>query len=362
MRSIRGNGVDHANWIRRREFLKAGGFGALGLILAATTTRGAMAQDATPSMENIKANLSKITYGEFNPNYVNAWPLVIATVHGYFKEVGLEEVESVLTEEYIPGLVGGSLNLTHGDTSGFIGAAEASKLPVKMVSIFRQSEWWIMGVRKGIEKPEDLKGGKITGGPLDGRNTWVQKQLLTKLGLNPETDMEFVPTSGGSDNRLAAIINGIVDAGSVFPRHRAGLEEAGGKFLIEELTPAPQEAIGAMGDWLSENEDTAYAWALAEIRARQWLFDPANKAEAYKIMRDYGYDVPPEFEAAYQVELDQISPDGGFESAAVMDEFVASLALTGDVPEGADWRNHMELKYVWAAQEALGLPKRPASL
>ncbi len=361
MRSIRGNGVDNATWIRRREFLKAGGCGALGLMLAAATTRGSLAQDATPSMENIKANLSTFRYGEFNPNYVNAWPLVIATAKGYFEEVGLQEVEQILTEEYIPGLVGNSLEIAHGDTSGFVAAAEASKLPIKVISLFRDKEWWIMGVRKGIETAEDLKGGKITGGPLDGRNTFVQRELLKRLGVDP-SEVEFVPTSGGSDNRLLAIVNGIVDAGSLFPRHRAGLEEAGGKFLAEELIDAPQESIGAMGPWLSENEDTAYAWALADVRARQWLFDPANKEEAYKLVREYGFEAPPEFEAQYQVELDQMSSDGGFESAEVMDEFMAQLADTGEVPQGVDWRSHFELKYVWAAQEALGLPKRPASL
>ena len=71
----------------------------------------------------------------------------------------------------MPGLIGGSLDITHGDTSVFIGAGEASGLPVKMISLYRDKEWWIMGVRKGINTAEDLKGKKVTGGRLDGRNT-----------------------------------------------------------------------------------------------------------------------------------------------------------------------------------------------
>jgi len=46
----------------------------------------------------------------------------------------------------------------------------------------------------------------------------------------------------------------------------------------------------------------------------------------------------------------------------VMDKFVESLALTGDLPKGLDWRKYVDMKYVWAGQEANGLPKRPASL
>ena len=109
-------------------------------------------------------------------------------------------------------------------------------------------------------------------------------------------------------------------------------------------------------------EDAAYAFVYADIKARQRLFDPANKEKAYQIMIDLGYEIPPAFVELYQVELDQISPDGGFESAAAMDKFVADLQLTGDLPEGIDWRQYVDMKYVWAAQEALGIPKRPASL
>ena len=89
-----------------------------------------------------------------------------------------------------------------------------------------------------------------------------------------------------------------------------------------------------MGDWLAKNEDTAYAFVYADIKARQWLFDPANKEKAYQIMIDLGYEIPPDFVELYQVELDQISPDGGFESAEAMDKFVKDLANHGRSARG----------------------------
>jgi hypothetical protein len=45
-----------------------------------------------------------------------------------------------------------------------------------------------------------------------------------------------------------------------------------------------------------------------------------------------------------------------------MDKFCANLEQTGDLPKGADWRKTIDLKYVWEAQKALGLPKRPPSI
>lgn len=344
----------------RREVLMQGGAGALGMLLAGGLRDVAHAQ--TVSVENVMANLNKVVLGDFNPNYANQWTFRLAQSLGYLQQHGIEELEILLTDEYVPGLVGGSIDIAHGDISEFLAAGVASGLPITIVSMHRDKEWWIMGVKDGIETPEDLKGGTITGGGLAGRNTWIMRQVVTKMGLDPDADVSFVPSSGGSDSRLGALLAGSVDAASVFPRHRAALEEAGGKFLFEELVSAPQEGFAVMGDWLSENSDTVQAWLMADLKARQWLLDPANKEQAYQIMIDLGYEIPDSFRALYDVELAQLSRDGGFENTEAMDAFVAELAVTGNLPEGIDWAPYFNFELLWKAQEALGMPKRPPSI
>ena len=343
----------------RRDFLKMGGAGVLGTIIAASTLDVFGAQ--TPSAGNVMANLHSLKMGEYNPNYASQWVIRLAQSLGYMKEVGINDFQVVLSEQYIPGLVGGSLDMTHSDTDVLFGSAAKSKLPMKMITCYRDKEWWIMGVRKGINKPSDLKGGKITGGPLNARNTLVMREVVRQLGLDPDKDVSFVPMHGGSDKRMAALINGQVDGASVFPRHKALLEQSGGKFIYEKLHHTPQECYGALGTWLAKNEDTAYAYVHADLKARQWLMNPANKDKAFDIMVKLGYKVPPSFRKLYKTELDQISPDGGFDVKS-MDDFVKDLVSTGTVPAGFDWRQCVDLKYLWAAQKALGLPLRPASI
>ncbi len=344
----------------RREVLMQGGAGVLGMMIAASTRNVAHAQ--TPSVANVKANMSSITLGDFNPNYANQWPFRLAQALGFLEDGGIEELDIVLTDEYVPGLVGGSLDIAHGDTSEFLAAGTASGLPITIVSMHRDKEWWIMGVREGIETAEDLKGKTITGGSLAGRNTWIMRQVLEKMGLNPDSDVNFVPSSGGSDSRLGALLAKSVDGASLFPRHQAPLVEAGGKFIFQELVDAPQEGFAVMGDWLADNEDTIQAWLVADLKAREWLMKPENKERAYQIMIDLGYEIPDSFRDLYEVELAQLSRDGGFENAEAMDAFVRDLAVTGALPEGLDWRPFFNFEYLWKAQEALGMPKRPASI
>ena len=351
----------HQIVLPRREFLLKGSAGVLGMFIAAATLNRAGAQ--TPSMKNVMANLKTLRMGDFNPNYATQWSYRLAAALGYFKEVGIDNLDVTLSEEYMPGLIGGSLDITHGDTSVFFGSGDKSGLPIKMVSLYRDKEWWIMGVRKGIETFADLKGAKITGGGLDGRNTWIMKQILiengprSREGRRVRSHVRRIrrPPAGAArrDGRRCQPL----------PAPPGGAR--GGRRQV----PLPEPALGAAGRLRVDgrlavgNEDTAYAWARADIKARQWMFDPANKDESYKTMRGLGFDIPPEFEAQYKLELDQISPDGGFESADVMDKFVESLAVTGDLPKGLDWRKYMDMKYVWAgAGSATDCPSaRPRS-
>ncbi len=354
--------------MNRRRFITVGGMGIAGAAVlaacgggdddAATTTAAAGGAATTAGASTgLQANLSSITMGEFNPNYAAQWGYQVADSLGYMSDVGIESTEYVLSDEYIPGLLGGSLDMTHSDTDVAIGSAFASGEPIKMIGMFRTSEWQIMGVNSDIQVPEDLIGQTVTGGPLDGRNTVVQRQILEAMGIDPE-EVQFVATSGGSDARLQALLAGTVQGASVFPRHRPALEEAGGQFIYEQLEPAPQEGFAALGGWLEDNGDTAVAWLAAELQGRQFVMDPANKDEAYQIMRDRGFEIPDEFVEQYEVEIQQYSEDGGFEVAA-MDTFIDALKETGDVPAEAEWRDYMDFTYLWEAQDSLGIPRSP---
>tara|TARA_B100001175_G_scaffold245173_1_gene211782 strand:- start:326 stop:1390 length:1065 start_codon:yes stop_codon:yes gene_type:complete len=341
----------------RREVLLKGGLGALGMAIGATALpfKGAWAMDSS----KVQSSVNKIRMADWNPNYAAQWSWRLAQFKGFYEEHGINEIDFYLTDTYFPGLIGGSLDIAHSDTDILFGSAAASGKPLKMLSVYRDKEWWIMGVGKGINSFEDLKGGKVSGGGLGGRNTWIQRQILIQNGIDPDNDLEVVPMKGGSDGRMKAIIAGVLQGGSVFPRHEKGLTDNGGQFLSATLYEVPQEGFITNMEWGDNNEDALYAWQYAELKARQWLHDPANKEAAYAEMRAKGFDIPPEFEAQYETELNQICKDGGFDATA-MDSFAQGVRDLGQVPPDFDWRDAVDLRFLHAAQESLGIPKRPA--
>ena len=341
----------------RREVLLKGGMGALGIAIGACALpfKGAFAMDSSA----VQSNVNKIRMADWNPNYAAQWSWRLAQFKGFFESGGIDEIEFFLTESYFPGLIGGSLDIAHSDVDVLYGSAVASGVPLKLMSVYRDKEWWIMGVGEGVETFEDLKGGKVSGGGLGGRNTWIQRQILIQNGIDPDKDVEMVPMKGGSDGRMKAVIAGVLQGASVFPRHEKGLKDNGGKFLSATKVEVPQEGFITNMEWGAKNEDALYAWQYAELKARLWLHDRSNKEAAYSEMRAKGFEIPPEFEAQYETELDQISKDGGF-SEKSMDSFAQGVIDLGQVPENFDWRDHVDLRFLHAAQDSLGIARRPS--
>ena len=157
---------------------------------------------------------------DWNPNYAAQWSWRLAQFKGFYESAGIEDIEFYLTDEYFPGLIGGSLDVAHSDVDVLFGSHAASGMPLKLLSVYRDKEWWIMGVGKGIDSFDDLKGGKISGGGLGGRNTWIQRQILIQNGCDPDKDVEMDPKKDGSDVRMKASIAGVLTGGTVLPRHQ----------------------------------------------------------------------------------------------------------------------------------------------
>jgi ABC-type nitrate/sulfonate/bicarbonate transport system substrate-binding protein len=302
-----------------------------------------------------------ITVAVDNPYYLFHEDILVAQDKGYFKEVGIDNVEIVTVEDPLPALIGGSVDFALYDTDTTIAAAKKSNAGVRYLSVYLGGEANILGVREGINTAEDLKGKTITGGQFGSRNDFLIRKLLTDNGINPDTDVNLVSTGGQSNERLQAIIAGTVDGASLQLRHKTLLEEAGGKFLFQELGRAPQNGWAANETILTESPETAAAFLTATLKARQFINDVNNKDAVLALMAAKDFDLPQPYRDAYAAEQNPNyhTGDGGFDLAD-MDQFVNEQIELKVIPPGTNWHEYVDLVPLWRAQKALNLPLRPA--
>jgi len=355
----------------RRQFGRGPRLAAMAGVLAALTLAACGDSDndsdtastpastaaATQAAEAPAVKDAKLTIGMNSPTYSTQMVTFVAKDKGFFAEEGITDVEVITSDDYVAGMLGGSIDITQGDTDTLLAAAAKSPEPIVLIANYRYKEFQMLAVGKEIEEAADLKGKTVTGGDRGGRNEAVVKELLTELGVDPK-DVKFVPLGGGSDDRLQALLAGKVDATNLFPRHTNPLQEGGGKFLAQELKDVPQESVATTAKFLEENRPLVDAYLRATLKARQFIADEANWPEVLQIMKDNDFEVTPDFEAVFDQEVVQVSPDGGF-SPAGMDDFIKVEQDLELLPADVEWRKHFDLDALWQAQEALGLEQNP---
>lgn len=331
------------------------GISAVSLVLAAC---GSGDGDESAGDDGGGEVMSTLAVGVDSENFMTNMPLYVGQEKGFFAEFGIENVEVTVTgDQFVSALLSDSVDISHGATLDWFAAGEASGEELRFMGTLRDNELLQLGVRPGIESPEDLRGGQVTAGPAGSANEANLRFVLGEIGLS-EDDVEIVPTNPGSDAWLAAVLGEQLDGAMLFARHIAPLEDAGGSFLYQDLRAAPQDGFVTTEAFLSENEATAQAFLAGLIKTKQWYSDPANKDEVLQIMADNGFDTT-ELERSYEPELGQQSPDAGFELEDM--EAMVERAVEGEqVPSGTDWTKYVDLDVLWAAQEDAGVDRRPA--
>lgn len=350
------------------------GFVAAGIVLGSGLTAcggndessGGTASITIPtSADEVNGTIDKskvkksIVVAVDNPYYLFHEDILVAQDKGYFKEVGIDKVKIITVEDPLPALIGGSVDFANYDTDTAIAAGKKSDAGLQYLSTYLGGEANILGVRKGINSVDDLKGKTITGGQFGSRNDFLIRKLLTDNGIDPDKDVKLVSTGGQSNERLQSVIAGTVDGASLQLRHKTLLENEGGKFLFQELGRAPQNGWSG-NEILQKSPETATAFLSATLKARQFITDQANKDAVLKLMDEKGFELPQDYKDAYGAENDPNyhTSDGGFEIKD-MEQFVDEQTKLKIIPAGTDWHDYVNPAPLWRAQKSLDLPLRP---
>jgi ABC-type nitrate/sulfonate/bicarbonate transport system substrate-binding protein len=259
-----------------------------------------------------------------------ALPIYLGAKRGVFAKYGLTvEVIATRNEQMnMQALMSDSVQFLTSSSTGLFYLAKQGLDAVGIAS-WNNSSPYSLGSRLKIKELKDLKGKKIASSGAGGRADAFINFMLAKVGLNPKTDVQILPLSGGSPVRLAAVVSGNLDATLISSLQGRHAEKLGLTVL-----PIPLEYIWGINltrkSYLNKNRETVknYLRGLAEsvrlmmadkeatiaVMAQVLKIDDRDSLEySYKIMRaDARPDLFPTEEAIVNVLKTMVYEDPAF--------------------------------------------------
>lgn len=299
-----------------------------------------------------------------NDDFMNQMTWMVAD-EKYWPQLGFTEPADVTaSDEYMAALIGGDVWVAQGESDAIWAAMAEGSVPLTVIGVIKGKEAWWLGVREGVD-PNNLAGLKISGGPIGDRNVAVAKALLEERGVNPD-DMEFVSISGGSDDRLTALLAGQIDVAVLQPRHLAPLEANGGQMIVQEYREVPQETWVVRSETMANHREEVCNYVLGRVEALQFVSQgadhTANQDEVVTMVRERGLDPSEDEIDEWTAEMsNQLALDGG-SSLEAFEEWNQAMIDNGNVPAGFDWKANTDFSCLTEAQEKLGLAPNPGNV
>jgi ABC-type nitrate/sulfonate/bicarbonate transport system substrate-binding protein len=265
------------------------------------------------------------------------WDIDTAIEQGFFKDEGFapEVVIFQSSPQSIQLLVAGEVQLAGAQPEALLAAVvHGSKGFAVISSPAERPDWFLVG-RPDIKTLTDLKGKFFgTGGLRLGENWWTWK-ALAKAGLAP-TDFSMLVV-GTSAQKFAALQRGSIAFTVLFqPTAQPALAEGMNvlyRFSDGEAFPSILYSVATT--WAQQN-DHGQRLQRALRRAHDWLYDPANRAQAIAILQKYTKREPNLLAPIYDlyVAKDAILSRDGAVITADVDKVIAQMAENGAIPKG----------------------------
>ncbi|MFS0911237.1 ABC transporter substrate-binding protein [Microbacterium sp. 179-I 3D2 NHS] len=213
---------------------------------------------------------------------------------GFFEEEGLTVTQELAdgSTAAIQVVASGSADYTNAGVVSIMAAVNTG-VPVQGYGAIAQNYPWVLavGADSDIEDPEDFAGKTVGIISLASESNAFARAWMSENGLDPDSDVTFVPVGAGAP-ALAALDNGDIDALALYTEMYAALENGGAEFryfdnpaLFDEM---PSIALTASADVINSDSDVLARAARAIYKGL--LFSYANPEAAVRI----GYEYYPE--------------------------------------------------------------------
>src|SRR5262245_50468094 len=233
------------------------------------------------------AKAETVTVGLVGAVSSTHWPVYIGLTKGYFaaEDLKLDLVFIQSSAALVQQLTAGSLDLALSTGLADPIRAIDKGASIAIVRIEMQAPPYALMAKPAIKRWADLKGKTISiGGPKDITRIYLER-MAGPNGLKPaDYDTVF---AGATSARFSALQSGAVDAAILLPPFNFYAESAGFTNLgltIDYARELPFAGAVVGRAWAAAHKATLDKVLSVNAKSMTWFSDPANRAEAIKIM------------------------------------------------------------------------------
>jgi NitT/TauT family transport system substrate-binding protein len=242
---------------------------------------------AVPAVLGIaSAETNKIKVGKIISGSGFHIPSYIAMDHGMFKAEGLDATWVELTgRALVTAGLSGNADFVPIPSGGAQAALRGAKIKYVVGESLR-SQWTIV-VPKTINKIEDLKG-KVIGYGRQGSADYDEGAAVLSRAFKMEAGKDYkVISFQGESDRIAALLNGDIQAGLLSIPHAAKAVGVGMKVLIRtgDYIPRAGGSIWAREEFIEQNPETTKKFIRAIAKAV--MFFRSNKDGSVQTLKKY---------------------------------------------------------------------------
>jgi NitT/TauT family transport system substrate-binding protein len=276
-----------------------------------------------------------------------SYPVFIANDKGFFERNGLKaEIIRINSEPTTyQALISGDIDATSGAPTGLVQSNIQGVGVVSLGSWDNLVSYTIMTKEK-IEDLSRLRGKKIGINRLGGKSSLVLRVMLEDAGLNTSKDITLLQL-GGSQERLAALLRGGIDAAPVDFAFEPKMRQLGFHIVPGRKTPFMNGPITVTVASLKANRSKWVRFVKAYLEATQYM--TTNKDGSMEVLKsiipgdeketlNFAYE-----EMRARATVDLLPPDAAVDNLIKMMTYVDKRAATVDRSKLADYSILKEL-------------------
>jgi NitT/TauT family transport system substrate-binding protein len=287
---------------------------------------------------------------------LNFLPARMAVEQGFYKQYGLDvDVVQIAAGSQTAAQLSGELEYSTAYPPAIRLAANGG--PLRVVSTLVGAPLFVMmGSPPEVTTTADLRGkalGITTRGGAQDKST---RDMLLKLGYDPETDVNILPAGAQTPLLVDALVAGRVQAAALSPPWHLRAREQGMRVLASgpDLVKEPQNGLIVHEDRLARQRDQVVHMIQAEIESIRFMRQ--NRPATVAVSQKWLEVTEAEADDSYDFVMGALIPDCSVDVEGI-ETFLAAEKAAGQIPAGTRVDQVANLTLAPDAARAMGVTR-----